>query len=152
MSASDTCALRQIAVIPRPTIAGVFGMVRTMGVLAPRDASNAAMVVPAAIDMNSVFPFPSACSAGSAAPIICGFTASSATAGAGGRPSFRWTPVRISQSVGLGSITQTESGGTPAPSHPVKSAVPILPQPSSTSPSRTTRSNVMDTPFARGQG
>jgi hypothetical protein len=76
-------------VMPRPTMAGVLGMVRTIGVRGPRAASNVAMDVPAAIEMNRVVPLPKACSAGKAAPIICGFTASKATAGAGGTPLFR---------------------------------------------------------------
>jgi hypothetical protein len=81
--------LRQIAVIPRPTIAGVFGMVRTMGVRVPSASSKLAIVVPAAMETKSVEPFPKACSEGNASPIICGFTASRATAGADGMPWFR---------------------------------------------------------------
>ena len=91
-------------------------MVRTIGVRSPNAASNVAIEVPAAIDTNSVLPLPKACSAGKAAAIICGLTASKATAGAGGMPWLRCTPVAFSQSVGCGSITQTLVAGTESPS------------------------------------
>ncbi len=103
-----------IAVIPRPTAAGVLGMARTIGVSAPRTLSNAAIGVPAATDTNSVSPPPSAASVGSASPIICGFTAINTMAGASGSDWFRCSPSRpFSQSDGCGSITQTEAAGKP---------------------------------------
>ena len=138
-------------VMPRPTMAGVLGMVRTIGVRSPKVLSKVAIEVPAAIDTISVVPLPSACSAGRAAPIICGLTAKSATAGAGGTPAFRCTPVEVSQSDGFGSKTQIADGGKPAFSQPAKSADPILPQPKSTSPSRATCSNAIEIPHLSGQ-
>ena len=117
-------------------------MVRTMGVRAPRTAAKVAMDVPAAMETNRVLPLPIACKAGKAAPIIWGLTATKATAGDFGRGSLTWTPVLFSQSEGLGSSTQTDETGTPAASQPVRRAVPILPHPSRTSPSRATASSI----------
>ncbi len=86
--AAATRGLPTIAVIPRPTAAGVFGIARTMGDASPSMSSNSPMVVPAAIDTNRVEPLPSSAISGSASPIICGFTAIRITAGLSGRPSF----------------------------------------------------------------
>jgi len=46
------------AVIPCPIAAGVFGIARIMGACGPNIASKLAIVMPAAIDKNKVFPFP----------------------------------------------------------------------------------------------
>ena len=54
---------------------------------------------------------------GSASPIICGLTASTATAGSGGRSAFSRMPrsaSSASRGPGLGSSTVIDEGGTPA--------------------------------------
>ena len=136
--------------MPRPTAAGVFGMARTIGVAAPSAASRLRIGVPAAMERKSVPPFPSAASRGSAAPIACGLTASTATAGSAGSSALRRSPARasaLSRGAGFGSSTVTEAGGRPRASQPSRSAVPILPQPSRTSPRSEMSERSMPSPF-----
>src|SRR6056297_24345 len=94
------------------------------------------MDVPAATETKSVSPPPIAAIAGSASPIICGFTAMRTIAGLSGRSPLIVTPVDVSQSDGFGSITQTDVAGNPSASQPSSIAEPILPQPTRTNPRR----------------
>ena len=136
-AAASTWAFPISAVMPRPTAAGVLGMARTMGVRSPSTAWKLLIGVPAAMERKTVVPLPSAASRGSASPIDCGLTASTATAGSEGRSAFSRSPASassVSLCAGFGSRTVIASSASPLAIQPSSNAVPILPQPSKTTP------------------
>ena len=64
-----------MAVMPRPTAAGVLGMVRITAASGPKWRSKEAMVLPAATERMSGFEAFSETTPGSTSSISCGFTA-----------------------------------------------------------------------------
>ena len=123
--------------MPRPIAAGVFGIARTIGVRSPSAASKARIGVPAAMERKSVAPLPSAASRGRAAPIDCGLTARTATAGSRGEVAVEGQAApgeRLEARRRVGLEDGDRGRTSPPASQPSSSAEPILPHPSSTRP------------------
>src|SRR5690242_18119230 len=133
--------------MPRPMAPGVLGMARTMRALAPQAARNAAMDVPAAIEIIKALPAIAA-RAGASPFRICGLIATTQVSifaftcdgAASSVMAFARASFLISAD-GLGSTTMMDL--SLLAHHPLRSALPIRPAP-------TSRTVILLLAFARG--